>query len=81
MDDEVDKALEPAPKLIRPKPAFSSVATGGLTLSAASLEPLVSWALNGFAGAPPATAPFLISAALITLGHGLYNIATTRRKQ
>ncbi len=56
----------------------SSIITGGLTLSAATVEPLVSWALNGFPHPIPTSVPLLIAALIITVGHAIYNIMLNR---
>jgi hypothetical protein len=47
----------------------SSIVTGGIGLSAASLVPLISWALDGFAKPVPATVPYVIAALLVAGGH------------
>ncbi len=54
----------------------SSVSTGAATVTAASLEPYVSWALNGFPNPMPETLPYFIAACIITIGHALYNTMT-----
>lgn len=51
----------------------SSVVTGGVTLSAATLAPYVQWLM--FHGTQPIDAPLLIAAAIITGAHALYNVA------
>jgi hypothetical protein len=57
----------------------SSIVTGGVTITAATLIPFVTWAIGGFDRAHvPEGVPYLIAAALITVGHGLYNIAASR---
>jgi len=56
----------------------SSIITGGLTLSAATVEPLVSWSLNGFPHPIPASVPLLIAALIITIGHAIYNAMLNR---
>lgn len=56
----------------------SSLATGGVTVSAATLVPLVSWALNGFQLPIPETVPYLIAASIVTLAHAIYNVVTPR---
>lgn len=56
----------------------SSIVTGGVTLSAATLVPLVQWAMNGFPRPIPDGIPLLIAAGLITGGHALYNILAAR---
>lgn len=56
----------------------SSIATGGVTVSAAALEPYVQWLIDGRPAPVPAGSALLISAAVITLGHALYNYLTAR---
>jgi len=51
----------------------SSILTGGVTVSAATFVPLVTWALAGFHSPIPESVPYLISAAIITISHALYN--------
>ena len=58
----------------------SSVITGLGTVSAATLSPLVSWALGGFPQPVPESVPYLIAAAILTVGHALYNIAISRQQ-
>jgi hypothetical protein len=58
----------------------SSVITGGVTLSAASLAPLVKWALTGFTLPPPEGTDFLIAAFVLTVGHAVYNLIAARVK-
>lgn len=58
----------------------SSVITGGVTISAATLVPLVTWVMNGMHAPVPESVPYLISAAIITVGHALYNIFTPKDK-
>lgn len=57
----------------------SSVVTGGVTLSAASLAPLVTWAINGFTRPIPEGTAYLIAAALLTVGHAAYNMIMARQ--
>jgi len=52
----------------------SSVVTGGVTVSAAALAPLVTWALNGFPHPIPDSVPLLFAAGIITGSHALYNL-------
>ena len=52
----------------------SSINTTGLALSAASLEPVISWTLNGFAHPIPENVPLLIAAGLISVSHAVYNL-------
>jgi hypothetical protein len=56
----------------------SSVTTAGVTVSAASLVPLIQWALDGFTHPIPHEVPFLIAAGLVTGAHALYNVAMAR---
>ena len=56
----------------------SSIVTGGLTVSAATLVPLVQWGLNGFPHPIPESVPYVIAAAIVTVGHALYNYATKK---
>lgn len=61
----------------------SSVVTGGVTVTAATIVPLINWALNGFPHPIPDTVPYLIAAALVTLGHlavNLYSECLDNRK-
>lgn len=51
----------------------SSAVTGGVTISAATIQPIVEWALTGFHGAAPAMLSGLITAAALTAGHYLIN--------
>lgn len=57
----------------------SSVVTGGVTVTAATLIPFVNWALGGFDRAHvPEGVPYLIAAAAITAAHAIYNLAAAR---
>lgn len=56
----------------------SSVVTGGVTITAVTLTPLVSWMLNGFVKPIPDSVPLLIAAAAITIGHAVYNLVQSR---
>lgn len=56
----------------------SSIVTGGVTMSAATLVPLVQWAMNGLPKPIPDGIPLLIAAGLITAAHALYNIYASR---
>jgi hypothetical protein len=58
----------------------SSVVTGGVTVTAATLAPLVSWAINGFAQPYPETLPYLIAAAIVTAVHGACNLVAGRSR-
>lgn len=48
--------------------------TGGFTIAATNVMPLVSWACNGFHQPVPDAVQGLIAAALVTLGHLVYNV-------
>lgn len=52
--------------------------TGGVTLTAATLEPVVSWILQGAPHPIPENVPFLLSAGIITATHGIYNLAKSK---
>lgn len=55
--------------------SISSVTTGGFTVSAAALAPLVLWSFHGFPMAQmPDEAPLLVAAGVITGGHAIYNL-------
>ncbi|WP_283149030.1 hypothetical protein [Silvimonas soli] len=56
----------------------SSIVTGGITFTAATLVPAVQWALNGFPRPIPESVPYLVSAGLVTGAHSLYNYLITR---
>lgn len=56
----------------------SSVVTGGVTVTAATLVPLVNWALQGFPHPIPDSVPYLIAAGLVTLGHLTYNVVKAK---
>lgn len=56
----------------------SSVVTGGVTVTAATLVPLVQWAMSGFPRPVPPDIPFLVAAGLVTGAHALYNIYAAR---
>lgn len=56
----------------------SSVVTGGVTVTAATLVPLVQWALGGFPKPVPADIPFLIAAGIVTGAHAAYNLYAAR---
>lgn len=56
----------------------SSMVTGGVTLSAATLAPAIAWALNGFPHPIPESVPYLIAAALLTGAHAAFNVITAR---
>lgn len=56
----------------------SSVVTGGVTVTAATIVPLVQWAMNGFPHPIPPDVPYLIAAALVTGAHAAYNLVISR---
>lgn len=58
--------------------ALSSVTTGGFTVSAAALAPIVSWGLAGFSDPAPEGTALLIAAGIITGGHALYNLVQAK---
>jgi hypothetical protein len=55
------------------------VFTGGVTVTAATLVPLVQWALDGFPHPVPPTVPYLIAAAIVTGVHGAYTFYVSRK--
>ena len=59
----------------------SSVVTGGVTVTAATLAPLVTWALNGFPRPIPDSVPYLIAAAIVTGTHLVCNLIAERTRQ
>ena len=59
----------------------SSVVTGGVTVTAATIIPFVNWGLTGFTAPPPETAPYLIAAALVTVIHLVSNLVNTYLKK
>ncbi len=54
----------------------SSVITGGVTVTAATIAPLVSWAIGGFPKPIPDSVPYLIAAAIVTGAHLACNLWT-----
>ncbi|WP_213761832.1 hypothetical protein [Caballeronia sp. dw_19] len=56
----------------------SSVVTGGVTVTAATLVPLIQWAMSGFPRPVPPDIPFLVAAGLVTGVHAVYNILAAR---
>jgi hypothetical protein len=56
----------------------SSVITGGVTVTAATLVPFVQWAISGFPHPVPPDVPYLIAAALVTGAHAAYNLLAAR---
>ncbi|WP_070106505.1 hypothetical protein [Burkholderia plantarii] len=61
-----------------PQPT-SSIQTGALTLSAASLVPIIDWAASRLGITIPADAQLQIAALLITGAHAIYNLLLERR--
>jgi len=58
----------------------SSAVTGGVTLSATTIQPLVEWALTGFHTPVPAMLPGAITAAVLFLGHYALNKFTAPKQ-
>ena len=56
----------------------SSIVTGGLTVSAASLVPAVEWVLSGCHTPVPASVSALVAGLLASGIHALYNYGVTR---
>jgi hypothetical protein len=56
----------------------SSIVTGGVTVTAATLVPLVQWAMSGFPRPVPDGIPFLVAAGIVTGSHALYNFLAAR---
>jgi hypothetical protein len=48
---------------------ISPFATGGATITVATLEPLVRWALLGFSQPMPDAVPGVVAALLFTIAH------------
>lgn len=57
---------------------ISSATTGGFTMTAAGIAPLVTWAINGFDKPVPDNVPLIIAAALVTLVHLVVNRINAR---
>ncbi|MCM2544244.1 hypothetical protein ACVCH0_20555 [Burkholderia glumae] len=51
----------------------SSIQTGALTLSAASLVPIIDWGASRLGVAIPVDAQLQLAALAITVGHAIYN--------
>jgi hypothetical protein len=51
----------------------SSIVTGGLTVSAASLVPAVEWTLGGFPRPVSETVSYLLAGLVAAGAHALYN--------
>jgi hypothetical protein len=56
----------------------SSIVTGGLTVSAASLVPAVEWALGGFPRPVPETVSYLLAGLVAAGAHALYSYLLSR---
>jgi hypothetical protein len=52
--------------------------TGGATITVATLEPLVSWALTGFHQPMPAAVPGVVAALLFTGAHAILNLLAAK---
>jgi hypothetical protein len=56
----------------------SPYVTGAATITVATLEPLVSWALTGFHQPMPAAVPGVVAALLLTAAHAVCNLIGSR---
>lgn len=56
----------------------SSIVTGGATMTAATITPLVMWALSGFKMAMPTEVPFVVASLIFTGVHALVNMLGSR---
>jgi hypothetical protein len=56
----------------------SPLITGGATITVATIEPLVSWAITGFHQPMPAAVPGIVAALLLTMAHVLANFIYSR---
>jgi hypothetical protein len=56
----------------------SSLVTGGATLTAASLVPLVEWVAGGCKGPMPPAAQLLVAGVIVTVIHAVSNVAAAR---
>ncbi|NUY33311.1 hypothetical protein F0160_22765 [Paraburkholderia sp. JPY303] len=52
--------------------------TGGATITAVQLEPLVRWSLTGFHAAMPDTVPGVVAALLFAGAHALLNLLASK---
>jgi hypothetical protein len=59
---------------------ISPFATGGATITVATLEPLVRWALLGFHQPMPDAVPGVVAALLFTGAHALMNLLASRKQ-
>jgi hypothetical protein len=56
----------------------SSIVTGGVTLTAASLVPLVQWVSTGCKTPMPSEVQLLVAGAVVTAVHALSNVLAAR---
>lgn len=56
----------------------SSLVTGGVTLTAASLVPLVEWVATGCKGVMPPEVQLLVAGAVVTVVHAVSNLVAAR---
>lgn len=56
----------------------SSLITGGATLTAASLVPLVEWVAGGCKGPMQPAVQLLVAGAIVTIIHAVSNVAAAR---
>jgi hypothetical protein len=59
----------------------SPVVTGGVTVTAATLVPLVQWAMGGFPKPIPPDVPYLVAAGIVTGAHAAYALYKSRKGQ
>ena len=59
------------------KTTVSSAYTGGLTLSSASLVPLLQWAIAGFPANPSDQVLLTLAGLVLAGGHFIYNVVST----
>jgi hypothetical protein len=59
----------------------SSIQTGAITLTAASLVPIIDWAAQSMHVAIPVDAQLQIAALLITGAHAVYNYLLARAEK
>lgn len=52
----------------------SSVITGGITLSAAGIVPLIQWGFDGFSKPVPPGVVLILAAIAFPIGHAIYNL-------
>ncbi|NYH21368.1 hypothetical protein [Paraburkholderia bryophila] len=56
----------------------SSLVTGGVTLTAASLVPLIEWVATGCKGVMPPEVQLLVAGAIVTSIHAIGNVVAAR---